>query len=244
MTWRNRMRLTLGVLVVILFSFALLLVFNHRQNQVASYQATVGADVYNVGADHSGTVIKQAVKVGDKVTKGELLFEVQSIQLKEDLANGLVVSDTLAYTVDARRGVISYFAVTDGRVEQLNAQQGNSVPAGGSLATISGSERFLIGDFHLAPRDYARVVPGAQARATLPNDQVISATVDKVSVASSDTGAVTSLKLASPALASLDQPTLAEPGTPVIVTVQLIDSGPLSGLTDAVNDLLQQVGLR
>jgi hypothetical protein len=244
MTWRNRLRLTVGVLAVICLTFALVLVFNHRQNQVASYQAKVDAEVYTVGADHAGTVIKQVVKVGDSVTKGELLFQVQSLQLKQDLANGLEVADTPAYTVDDRRGIISYFAVTDGRVEQLNALQGNSVPPGGSLATISGSDRFLLADFHLAPRDYARVTPGAQARATLPNDQVISATVVKVSVDSSADGAVASLKLESDELASLGQATLAEPGTPVIVTVQLVDSGPLAPITDVVNDLLQQVGLR
>jgi hypothetical protein len=30
----------------------------------------------------------------------------------------------------------------------------------------------------------------------------------------------------------------------VVVNVQLVDSGPLAPVTDAVNDLLQQVGLR
>jgi len=236
--------LTLGILAVISLTLALALVFNHRQNQVSSYQAQVGAEPYTVGADHSGTVIKQEVKEGDTVTKGQELFQVQSLQLKEDLANGLVVQDTLAYKVDQARGVITYFAVTAGRVDQLNAQQGNSVPAGGSLATIYGSDRFITADFHLAPRDYARVVAGAPARVTLPNDQVINAKVAKVSVASSSDGAVASLKLDSSELVSLEQQTLAEPGTPLIVTVQLTDSGPLAPITDAVNDLLQQVGLR
>jgi multidrug resistance efflux pump len=244
MTWQNRARLALGVLAVIALTLALALVFNHRQNQVASYQAEVGADTYTVGADHPGTVIRQAVKAGDTVTKGQLLFEVQSLQLKEELANGLEVADTLAYKVDDRRGVISYYAVTAGRVQELTAQQGNSVPAGGSLATIYGSDRFLLADFHLAPRDYARVMPGAPARVTLPNNQVITARVDNVAVASSAEGAVASLKLTSEELMTMEQQTLAEPGTPVIVTVQLTDSGPLAPITDAVNDLLQQVGLR
>ncbi|MBA3020416.1 HlyD family efflux transporter periplasmic adaptor subunit [Propionicimonas sp.] len=244
MTWINRLRLALGVLGVIVLTFGLALVFNHRQNQVASYQAEVAADTFNVGADHSGTVIKQAVEAGDTVTKGQLLFEVQSLQLKEDLANGLEVQDTPVYKVDAKRGVIAYFAVADGRVEALNAQKGNSVPGGGSLATIYGGDRFILADFHLTPRDYARVVPGAPARVTLANDQVISANVEHVAVASSADGAVATLRLDSKELLSLGKSTLAEPGAPLIVTVELADSGPLAPITDAVNDLLQQVGLR
>jgi multidrug resistance efflux pump len=244
MTWNNRFRLLGGVLGVIVFTLALALVFNHRQNQVSSYTGQVNADTYSIGADHAGTVVRQFVDEGDSVTAGEELFQVQSLQLKQDIANGLEVADTPAYTVDAKRGIITYYAVSAGTIEELNARQGNSVPAGGALAKLYGGDRYLEASFHLAPRDYARVVPGADARVVLPNDQVISATVAKVSVANSVDGAVATLKLDSPQLLTLTQPTLSEPGTPVVVNVQLVDSGPLAPVTDAVNDLLQQVGLR
>lgn len=244
MTWNNRLRLLGGLLGVIVVTLALALVFNQRQNQVSSYTGQVSADSYAVGADQAGTVIRQLVEDGDAVTAGQQLFQVQSLQLKQDIANGLEVADTPAYTVDAGRGVITYYAVSDGTIEKLNARQGNSVPAGGTLATLYGGERYLEASFRLAPRDYARVVPGATARVVLPNDQVISASVDKVSVANSVDGTVATLKLDSPQLRKLAQPTLSEPGTPVLVNVELVDSGPLAPVTDAVNDLLQQVGLR
>ncbi|MBN9105188.1 MAG: HlyD family efflux transporter periplasmic adaptor subunit [Propionibacteriaceae bacterium] len=244
MTWNNRFRLLGGVLGVILFTLALALVFNHRQNQVSSYTGQVNADTYSIGADHAGTVVRQFVDEGDSVTAGEELFQVQSLQLKQDIANGLEVSDTPAYNVDAKRGIITYYAVSAGTIEELNARQGNSVPAGGALAKLYGGDRYLEASFHLAPRDYARVVPGAEARVVLPNDQVITASVTKVSVANSVDGTVATLKLDSPQLLTLTQPTLSEPGTPVVVNVQLVDSGPLAPVTDAVNDLLQQVGLR
>lgn len=244
MTWNNRLRLFGGVLGVIVLTLALALVFNHRQNQVSSYTGQVSADTYTIGADHAGTVVRQLVDDGDSVTAGQELFGVQSLQLKQDIANGLEVSDTQAYKVDKTRGIIAYYAVTDGTIEELNARQGNSVPAGGTLAKLYGSDRYLEASFHLAPRDYARVLPGAAARVVLPNDQVISADVAKVSVANSVDGTVATLKLDSPQLRKLAQPTLSEPGTPVVVNVQLVDSGPLAPVTDAVNDLLQQVGLR
>ncbi len=244
MTWNNRLRLFAGILGVIAFTLALALVFNHRQNQVSSYTGQVSADIYTVGADHAGTVIRQLVKDGDSVTAGQELFQVQSLQLKQDIANGLVVADSLAYKVDPTRGIITYYAVIPGTIEQLNAQQGNSVPASSPLAVLYGRDRYLLASFHLAPRDYARVLPGATARVVLPNNQVVSATVAKVSVANGAEGTVATLKLASPELLTLAQPTLSEPGTPVVVNVQLTDSGPLAPVTDSVNDLLQQVGLR
>lgn len=244
MTWENRFRLLGGVAMVVALVFALTLVFNHRQNQITSYTAKVDADSYAIGADHAGTVTEQLVKEGDTVQQGQKLFTVQSLQLKQDLANGLDVANTEAYKVNTKRGTITYYAASDGRIDKLEAHQGNSVPPGGSLATLTGGDRYLTADFKLVPRDYARVVPGATARITLPNDQVIEGRVEQVAVASGVDGAVSTLRISAPSLLTLGQQTLAEPGTPVIVVVELTDTGWFAPITDAVNDLLQQVGLR
>ncbi|HQY99875.1 MAG TPA: HlyD family efflux transporter periplasmic adaptor subunit [Propionicimonas sp.] len=244
MTWNNRFRLLGGVLAVIALVLGLAMVFNHRQNQITSYEAKVAADSYTVGADYSGTVIKQLVKEGDAVTKGQPLFAVQSLQLKEAFANGLEIADTEVYKVDTDRGVLTYYAAADGRIDDLFAQQGNSVAVGNPLATLTGGERYLEASFHVVPRDYARLQAGNPARITLPNDQVITGTVEKVAVSSDSAGTVSTLRLKSSQLAALDPQPLSEPGTPVIVAVQLNDTGPLAPITDAMNDLLQQVGLR
>ena len=244
MTWENRLRLLGGVVVVVALVLTLTLVFNHRQNQVSSYTAKVAADTYTVGADHAGTITSQRVKEGDVVTKGEALFSVQSLQLKQDLANGLDVADTEAYEVNRKTGTITYFSVIDGRVDRIAALQGNSVPGGVGLAELSGGDRYVSASFHLVPRDYARVTVGAPTRVVLPNDQVITGRVEKVSVSSDDDGAVAELRIAVPALRELDQQTLAEPGTPVTATVQLADTSWFAPVTDAVNDLLLQIGLR
>ncbi len=252
MTWENRFRLLGGVTAVIALVLGLAMVFNHRQNEITSHLALVAADTYTVGADYAGTVTRALVKEGDAVAKGEQLFTVQSLQLKEAMANGLEIDDTEAYKVDAKRGTLTYYAVISGTVDELHAQQGNSVPASSPLATITGGERYLEASFHVVPRDYARVQPGSPARITLPNDQVITGSVEKVTV-SSDPDAtaaagpnttVTTLRLKSSQLANLKPQPLSEPGTPVIAVVQLADTGPLAPLTDAMNDLLQQVGLR
>ena len=244
MTWENRLRLLGGITAVVALVLALTLVFNHRQNQVTSFTAEVEADAYTVGADHAGTVVGQFVVEGDTVTEGQQLFSVQSLQLKQDLANGLEVADTEAYRVNEKTGTISYYSVIEGRIDALVARQGNSVPPGGALAELTGGDRWVTASFRLVPRDYARVTVGAPARVVLPDDEVITGSVEKVSVASGPDGAVATLRVSVPALERLDQQTLAEPGTPVTVTVQLADSSWFAPVTDAVNDLLLQVGLR
>lgn len=244
MTWENRIRLLGGITAVIVAVFALTLLFNHRQNQITSYSAVVTADTYSIGADHAGTVTSQLVREGDTVVKGQQLFTIQSLQLKQDLANGLEVGDTEAYKVDAERGTITYYAVISGRIDQLQAHQGNSVAAGGGLGTLTGGERYVTADFRLVPRDYARVRTGATARIVLPNDQVVAGTISQIAVASGADGTVSKLRIAAPSLLGLSQASLAEPGAPVIVTVQLADVSWFAPITDAMNDLLQQVGLR
>ncbi len=244
MTWENRLRLLGGITAVIVAVFALTLVFNHRQNQITSFAAVVTADTYSIGADHAGTVTSQLVKEGDQVVKGQQLFTVQSLQLKQDMANGLEAGDTQAYKVDAERGTLTYYAVTDGRINELKAHQGNSVPAGGELATLTGGERYVAADFQLVPRDYARVRTGYTARIILPNDQVVSGIVTQIAVASGVDGTVSRLRIAAPEMLGLSQASLAEPGAPVIVTVQLADISWFAPVTDAMNDLLLQVGLR
>jgi multidrug resistance efflux pump len=241
MTWENRFRLILGVVGVFLLVAVLTVVFNQRQNQIASYTGAVAADEYTVGADYAGTVVKQSVQAGEPVTRGQRLFVVQSLQLKESLENGLEVLDTDAYKVDAKRGTITYHAVTDGQVKELNARLGNSV-SGGSLATIAGDNRYVLAKFRLVPRDYARVHSGSQATIRLANDQVITGTVSEVSATTGENGTASTIRIASDALARVT-PALAAPGAPVYVTVTLDASGPLAGISDAVTDTLAKIGL-
>jgi multidrug resistance efflux pump len=242
MTWVNRLRLTLGTLGVFALVAALTLVFNQRQNQIASYTGAVEADKYTVGADYAGTVVEQDVKQGDAVRKGQRLFVVQSLALKESLANGLEVPDTDAYRVKAKHGTITYYAVTDGQVTELNARLGNSV-AGGSLATIAAGDRFVLANFKLVPRDYARVHTGSAARIRLADDTVVTGTVSDISATTGESGTVTTVRIKSDDLTKVTA-ALAAPGAPVSVTVALQDSGPLAGLDDAAIDLLAKIGLK
>jgi len=234
MTWENRFRLILGVLGVIALVSVLTIVFNQRQNQISSYTGSVSADEYIVGADYAGTVVQQKVQAGQAVKRGQELFVIQSLQLKESLDKGLEVPDTDAYHVSAKRGTITYYAVTDGQVKELNARVGNSV-AGGSLAVIAGDDRFIQAKFRLVPR-------GSPARIRLANDQIITGTVDEVSATTGETGTASTIRITSSDLGRVTA-ALAAPGAPVYVTVALEDSGPMAGIRDVVTDTLAKIGL-
>lgn len=244
MTWHNRLRLVTGFIVVVLLVGVLTVVFNQRQNQITSLTGQVTADVYGVGADYPGTVVEQNVNLGDRVTVGQKLFTVQSIQLKEAIAKNLNVADTIAYKVNPTLGAITYYSVVSGHVTDLSARLGNSLAAAGSLASITADQaRYVEAKFRLVPRDYARVKIGAQARVTLPNDQIVQGVVKEVSVVTDVAGTTATLRLTIPDLGSVPE-SLSSPGTPVSVGVSLQDTGPLAGVSDLLVNLMVKVGLR
>jgi multidrug resistance efflux pump len=244
MTWINRLRLFGGILGVLLIVAVLTLIFNQRQTKATSLDATVATDTYDVGAAYGGTVIEQFVKDGDVVAKGDELFTIQSVPLQQDLANGLELTDNEAYDVDAKAGTLTYKATVDGQVTDLKAKLGNALGTGSPFAQISvvGSE-YVDAKYLLSPRDYNRVVEGAQVDILLPNNQTVTGTVSTIEVATEEAQALTEVRVDSEELSKDSQANLTKTGTPVIATLHLRDDGPLAGVNDQVFDFLRQIGL-
>ncbi|TDT34054.1 HlyD family efflux transporter periplasmic adaptor subunit [Naumannella halotolerans] len=245
MTWRSRFRLLGTLILTLVISAALVLVFNQRQNQLASFSGEVVADRYVVGADHGGTVVEQWVRAGDQVQQGDRLFAVQSLQLLQDIENGLMVTDNDAYTVDTETGTLTYRAVVDGTVTEINAQKGNSLAFGQPLAELTVDQRRRVqAKFHLTAREYGRLSIGSPARVTLPDNSIIDGQVQAVSVSTDETGTTSTVVVESRRLNTVEPASLTAPGTPVMVTIDLVDTGPLAGVNDLWLDFLHQVGLR
>jgi multidrug resistance efflux pump len=245
MTWTNRLRLFGGILGVLLVVAVLTLIFNQRQTKATSLTATVAADTYEVGAAYGGTVIKQYVKDGDVVAKGDKLFTINSVPLQQDLANGLDLQNSDAYNVDKKAGTLTYKATVAGQVTDLQAKLGNSLGTGSPFAQISVVDsQYVDAKFVLSPRDYARIVKGAHVDIVLPNNQIISGTVSTIEVSTDQGKALTDVRVDSKTLATADLANVNQPGTPVTATVQLQDNGPLAGVSDKVFDFLRQIGLK
>jgi multidrug resistance efflux pump len=244
MTWTNRLRLTAGILAVLLLVAVLTVVFNQRQSRAASLSATIAADTYAVGAAYGGTVVKQYVEEGDLVDKGDKLFKVQSVPLQQDLANGLEVQSSAAYDVDADAGTLTYKATVSGQVDKLEAKLGNALGTGSPFAQLTVTDtQYVDATYLLSPGDYARVLEGAEASVLLPDHTTVTGKVSSISVATEMDQALTRVRIDAKGLHKGADSPLAKSGTPVVATVQLRDDGPLAGVGDAGFAFLRQIGL-
>lgn len=244
MNWKSRLKLFTGLVMVLAVLSVLILIFNQRQTQAASTSAQVRADSFNIATDYSGTVMHQYTRVGADVVRGQQLFTIQSVRLKEDLFNGLEVPNTKAYTVDKTTGSITYRAVVSGQVSSL-PQLGDSTKSGTPAATITSvSTPYVLASYTMSPTDYGRVLPGAQVSLLMPDNQTLLGQVATVRVTTTPTGqAQAVVKVGSTALSSAPE-NLRQSGTPVLATLRLRDDGPLAGVSDRMDGFLRQIGLR
>jgi multidrug resistance efflux pump len=245
MTWTQRLRLFGGILAVLALTGVLTLVFNQRQAQALSITGQVVSAQASVGAAYGGVITQVDAKEGDDVTKGQPLFTVNSPDLQRDLSQDLKIASTEAFDVDASSSTVTYKAVSDGRLSQVTGQAGGFVQNGATLATITANgSQYAEADFVLAPRDYERIVKGAQVSLRLPDDSTVQGTVQAVSVQTTNGQAKTRVTVASDALKDPKLAELTHPGTPVAATLALRDDGPLAGPTDGLRAFLIKIGLK
>ncbi|MBD7956926.1 HlyD family efflux transporter periplasmic adaptor subunit [Microbacterium sp. Sa4CUA7] len=243
MTWANRLKLAGGILLVLAVVAACTVVFNQRQHRVLSTSATIVAQTYPVGTDYGGIVTRQYVEVGDEVAAGQPLFDVRSLQLQRDIATGQMTDAVLAASV-TQDGTSTILATVDGTVRDVTVPQGGFAQAGSVLASVDqDATLFVEAEFLLSPRDYARIEQGSDVEVLLPNQSVLGGDVTGIEVATEQGQAKSTLRITSAELSAQAATGLFQAGTPVQVTLQLRDDGPLAGVGDALRDLLQKVGL-
>ena len=179
MTWINRLKLWGGILGIAALVFGLTVLFNQRQSQVASISAAVDAPTSEVGSSYGGVVTDVYVKNGETVTAGQKLFTLASVQLQQDVGNGLKPSSTEAYTIDTKKGTITYNAVSDGYVASIDAQPGSFLAGGSAMAVVvADGQRTVTAQFQLDPTDYGRVEQGADPVCRVLSDVSVDVRVE------------------------------------------------------------------
>jgi multidrug resistance efflux pump len=240
MSWANRLKLTFGILLVLVLVAALTVLFNRRDASAVSTSAAIEVETYELGTDFAGTVTEQFVEEGDAVAIGDPVLTLNSTEL---LTEGGLVADTVAYTV-GQAGNITLLATAAGEIGNMDAKAGGFVKAGTPLVTIQQSgTRFVLAEFELDPSDFARLSPGAAGEIELPTGETMQGEVESIEVTTSGGRALTEVRLVSKELRTSGGPVLALPGTPVSATVQLKDDGVLSGVSDFFTSFLKRVGL-
>jgi multidrug efflux pump subunit AcrA (membrane-fusion protein) len=232
MTWRKRIGLALGLLSVVVLAAGLTMIVNSNSGKVAGKSASLMAEDYPVGTDYSGTITEQFVKVGDQVTAGQPLFEVQSAALERDLAQGLVNKDNLTHEVKGDNTLV-ITATNAGQVQDVAFADGAFVPANTTIATVQeAGTMYVEADFLLSAKDYSRVPAQATLDIILPNNQKISAQVGQIQVRTENGEARTLIRAYSDELANGTG--LFAVGTPVQATLHLTNDGIVTDLTDTV----------
>lgn len=241
MTWKNRFKLTFGLIVVLLIVAVATLVFNQRQTQVTSTSAQIGADIYNVGTDYGGMINEAFVREGDLVREGEKMFTVRSLQFQRDVAAGTISPGPSSYD---QLGMLVVRATSDGTVSNIALGEGGFAPAGAVLATVEADDsQFAEAEFVLSTRDFGRVDDDARVSLILPDGREFDGVVAGITVRTEDGSAHVTARIESDDIVAAQDDALIQPGTPLDATLELRDDGPLAGVHDALSDLARKIGL-
>ena len=244
MTWSNRFRLVIGLLISLAVIFGLVVVFNQRQHTIASTSATIIAPKAVVASNYGGTIVTSYVKVGQAVSVGDPLFRVSSIALQQDLARGVALASSSGLLIEADSGTLLYRATTPGTITELHAAEGSYLTAGEPLAVITGgTDRIVEAQFVLTPIQYGLIERGAAVTLRLPNDSSVTGQVATALVTTVNTTAVVTVRVTSEELNTGDLNLVAADGAPVQAVVQLCDEGLLAGPSDALKALIHKIGL-
>lgn len=243
MTWANRARLFLGVIVVILIVGALTIVFSQRKGETLSSSASIEALRYPVGTDYAGSVVEQFVEAGDTVAVGDPIATVQSNTLMKELDDGSTVASSEVYDVHDD-GTLTIKSTVEGVVDEILILQGGYASAGSTIAEISASSPLYVSaEYVLDPKDFARVFEGARVSLELPNSEVIAGTVESFEVTTVDGEAQAVVRVTSEKLVFGGSGGLIAPGTPVEAEMKLRNDDPLArgigSVRDFVSDLLE-----
>jgi hypothetical protein len=230
-----------GILVVIFIVGALSMYLNNIMSMAQSSKAKLAADATTVGVDYPGLVVKQNVEEGDKVKKGQTLFEIQSTQLNDALTKGTVTAPSLSFAVDPKTNYILLKANDDGVIEKINYRAGSYTPGGSIVATVDTvGSLYVIAHFRLSPPDYARINKLNKVTLRLPDNSTQTATIFSVALVSNEDSVDTVVK------ARIKNADISDfrfsVGTPVEATLQLNQDNMFQGLFTYIQQLFKPLG--
>ncbi len=241
MTWKNRLRLLLGLIGVVALVATLTIGLSHRKGEATTTTATVDAVMYDVGTDYAGAVIEQYVTRGDLVRAGDPVAMIQSNDLARDLADDIIVNSSDVFEVNGDSTLTIKSAVT-GVVQEVGVQQGGYAPAGSAVATIAAIETvFVSAEFRLSPEDFARIEQDAPVEITLPNGETIAGIVETVDAATAEGDAIATVGVAISEEEFGQHDGLVTPGTPVSATMKLRNDDVLARLIGGVRTTIGDV---
>ena len=243
MTWGNRIRLTFGLGLVVVVVALATYHLNQSEAVASSASAQIAAKTYDVGSPYAGLVVEQPVEVGAAVQAGDTLFVVDSAALQHDIAIGLGPSASAAAQVDAH-GHLVIRATGPGVVRELSATRGSFVQASGDLAKVEkAGTLYVLADYVLSAKEYARIPEKAPVTIVLPNQQKLAGHVERVDVTTVANKVQATITVASDQLVAGDANGLVSAGTPVTAELHLRNDGVVPAIAESVQRFLRGIRL-
>lgn len=239
MTWTSRLRLLVGIMLVLVVVAAATYHLNETRGQAVSTSAQVLGQDLTIAAPYAGLVLDRPVDAGTPVHQGQPLFVIDSATLSLARSTGSKVPS--ATQVDGQ-GHLVVDATTDGTVTDVKAQPGSYVQAGDRLATVQRVDSLYVeAQFTLTPKEYARVPEKAPVRLVLPDGSAVAGTADQLRVTTVDGQTRVVATVASPELAGRADGGLVTAGAPVVADLQLRNDGWVTRAGDRVRAWLGRV---
>lgn len=181
----GKIRFFFGILFVVILVGALTLILNITMSTSSSKSAELDAQARSIGTDYPGLVVKQNVEEGQKVTENEVMFEIESQQLKTALASGAIKETDLPFTLNPTTKNIELRSTTAGVIDKISFREGSYAPAGGVVATEYVIDSlFVTAHFKLSPPDYARIEEDTPIDLLFPDNTKKEARVTSVTLES------------------------------------------------------------
>lgn len=239
MNFLTRVKYLFGLLLVVGVVAALTMTMNDRISTVHDVSATVRTDDYSIGTPYAGMVVERDVDVGDRVSKGDRMFVVQSTALASDIQNDALEPRKSPYDIRHEDRIVIR-ATAAGKVADVQPIEGAFVPADATLARVQeqGSS-FVQADFRLTPKQYALMRRADEVTVRLPDERSVRADIDRITVHTDGHQAATRVRAVSPVL---DNHGIFASGTPVSVDVTLRKDGLVETVRAAAAGLLTPGG--
>jgi len=233
----GRLRLFIGILVVIGAVTALFLYLNYSMSNIVSQSAVLESDTYAVSAEYGGVIEKQYVQIGDEVKKGDPLFELKSSSLADALQTKQADATGLLFSLTST-GNILITANNNGTVRQVNFLTGAFVPASSQIAQIDiADSQYVTTRYLLRAPDYARINRSHPVIVTLPDNKRLEAKVFDISLQKDGEKVYTIVKARFDKNVSI--PSTFNSGTPVSATWQLEKSNWYKAIINLVKRLIE-----
>lgn len=183
----GKLRLFIGITVVVLIVGLLTVFLNMSMSTSASIKAELDAQARSVGTDYAGLVVKQNVEEGQEVKENDVLFEIDSQQLKQSLANNSITAKSLTVTLNPKTNNVQLRANNSGVIDEIFFREGAYIPGSTVVATMYVVDSlFVKAHFKLSPNDYARIEKGTPLEVLFPDNTKKEATITTVNLESSE----------------------------------------------------------